>query len=78
MVVGDQHHAPAALPLGKRLGTHVQEVGWAPESVQTGAENFATTGIRPWTSPASYAIPAHEKVQLTVKFLLFIISCYTG
>ena len=49
MVVGGQHHATAALPPGKRLGTLVQEVVWAPGSVWTGAENLAPTGTRPRT-----------------------------
>jgi len=46
-VVGGQRYAPAALPPGKRLGTLVQEAGWAQGSVWTGAENLAPTGIRP-------------------------------
>ena len=46
MTVGDQRHAPAALPPGKRLGTHCVGgwVGWGP--VLTCAENLAPTGIR--------------------------------
>ena len=30
----------------ERPGTHVQEAGWAPGPVWTGAENLAPTGIR--------------------------------
>jgi hypothetical protein len=30
---------------GKKMGPIVQEVGWAPGSVWTGAENLAPTGI---------------------------------
>ena len=32
MVVGCQHHAPAALPSGKDTVAIVQEAGWAPGS----------------------------------------------
>ena len=46
MGLGGQRHAPAALPAGKRLGTHFIG-GWvAPGPVRTGAEHFAYTGIR--------------------------------
>jgi hypothetical protein len=45
MEVGDQRHAPAALPPGKRPGTHCIE-GWVGSGpVWTGAENLAPTGI---------------------------------
>ena len=46
-VVGERH-APATLPPppGKDPVSIVQEAGWAPGSVWTGAENFAATGIR--------------------------------
>ena len=44
--VGGQHHALAALPLGKRPGTHCIG-GWvATGPVWRGAENLAPTGIR--------------------------------
>jgi len=66
MVVGGQRYGPAALPRVKRFGTLVQEVGWGPGSVWTGAENLAPTGLD--LGPSSYAIPAHEKVILTIKF----------
>ena len=39
--VGGQHHAPAALPPGKDPVPIVQEAGWAPGPVWTGAENLA-------------------------------------
>ena len=41
MVVGGQHHAPAALPSGKVPVPIVQEAGWAPGPVWTGVENLA-------------------------------------
>jgi len=44
--VGGERHIPPALPSGKRRGTHLQEAGWAPGPVWTGAENFAPTGVR--------------------------------
>ena len=40
------HHAPAALYLRKTPVSIVQEAGWAPGPVWTGAENLAATGIR--------------------------------
>jgi hypothetical protein len=45
MGVGGQRHAPATLP-------NVQENGWAPGPVWTGAENLAHTGIRSPDFPA--------------------------
>jgi len=39
--VGGQRHAPAALPWEREPVTIVQEAGWAPGSVRTGAENLA-------------------------------------
>jgi hypothetical protein len=45
MGVGVQRHAPVALPPGKIIGTLVEEAGWAPGQVLTGAENLAPTGI---------------------------------
>jgi hypothetical protein len=58
-----QHHAPAAFTPGKDLVPIVQEAGWAPEPVWTGAENLATPGFDPRTfQPVAsrytdYAIP---------------------
>jgi len=53
MAVGGQRHAPAALPPGKDPVPVVQEVGWAPGPVWTGAENLAPpTGIRSPDRPA--------------------------
>jgi hypothetical protein len=44
--VRGQRHAPAAFYLGKDHVTIVQEAGWAPGPVWTGAENLGPTGIR--------------------------------
>jgi hypothetical protein len=44
-----QRHAPAALFPGKEPVTIVQEAGWAPGPVWTGAENLAPPGFDPRT-----------------------------
>jgi hypothetical protein len=44
--VGSQRHAPAALPLEKRRGTHCTGDWVGPGPVWTGAENLASTGNR--------------------------------
>ena len=41
MGVGGQRHSPAALPPGKDPVSILQEAGWAPGPVWTGAENLA-------------------------------------
>ena len=46
MGVGGQRHVPAAFTAGKDPLPIVQEAGWAPGPVWTGAENLAPTGIR--------------------------------
>ena len=50
--VRGQPHAPAALCPRKDPVPTVQEVGWAPGPVWTGAENLALTGIRSRDRPA--------------------------
>ena len=53
MGVGGQRHAPAALLSGKEPVPIVQEAGWAPGPVWTGAENLASpSGIRSTGRPA--------------------------
>jgi len=42
----DGRLASAALSSGKELVPIVQEAGWAPRPVWTGAENLVPTGIR--------------------------------
>jgi len=49
--VGGQPHAPAASTPWKDPVPIVQEAGWAPGLVWTGAENFAPTGIRSLVRP---------------------------
>jgi len=60
-MVGGQRHAQNALPPLRRL----QEAGWTPRPVRTGAENLACAGIRcpdrQSRSESIYrAIPAHK------------------
>jgi hypothetical protein len=45
MGVFGQHHAPTALPQGNDPVPIVEEVGWAPGPVWTGAENLTPIGI---------------------------------
>ena len=47
--MGGQRHDQAALPARRDPVPIVQEAGWAPGSVWTGAENFATPGFDPRT-----------------------------
>ena len=65
MEVGGQRHAPAAFTPGKDPVPIVQEAGWAPGPVWTGAENLAPPpGFDPQTvQPVAdrytdYVIPA--------------------
>jgi hypothetical protein len=50
--MGGQRHAPAALLPGKDSVPIVQEDGWAPGPVWTGAANLDPTGIRSPDRPA--------------------------
>ena len=56
MGVGGQRHIPAAFTPGKDAVPIVQEAGWAPGPVWTGAENLAPTGIR---SPDAFTKATH-------------------
>ena len=49
MEVGGQRHAPAEFTPWKDPVPIVQEAGWAPGPVWTGAENLALTGFDPRT-----------------------------
>jgi len=53
--VGSQRHALAIIPPGKDPVPIVQEAGWAPGPVWTGAENLASTAIRSPDRPARIA-----------------------
>jgi len=52
MGVGGQHHAQGRFTPGKDPVPILQEAGWAPRQVWTGAENIASTGIRSPDLPA--------------------------
>jgi len=52
MGVGGQRQAPAAFTPGKDPVPIIQEAGWAPGPVWTGAENLVPTGIRSPDRPA--------------------------
>ena len=52
MGMGGQRHAPAAFTPEKDPVPIIQEAGWAPGPLWTGAENLAPTGIRSPDSPA--------------------------
>jgi hypothetical protein len=53
MEYGGQRHVPAApYPRERDPVPYVQEVGWVPGLVWTGAENLTPTGIRYLDSPA--------------------------
>ena len=82
-----QRHAPAALYPGKDPVPIVQEAGWAPRPVWTGAENLAPTRIlspvRPARSQSLYRLryPAHNKLRnwylnfyCTEKHFIFLLS----
>ena len=64
--MGGQRHAPTALRLGKRIGTHcTQEAGWAPGAVLTGAENspppeFDPRTVQPIASRFVISVGGHE------------------
>ena len=74
-----QHHASAALPLGKDPVPIVQEAGWTPGPVWTGAENLAPTGIRSPNRPASSELlyrlsyPSRHLNQQTL--LILVLLC---
>jgi hypothetical protein len=52
MGVGGQYQRPGRFTPGKNPVPIVQEAGWAPGPVWTGAENLASTGIRSPDRPA--------------------------
>jgi hypothetical protein len=70
MGVGGQRHAPAAFTPGIDLVPIVQEAGWAPGPVWTGAENldpplgFNPRAVQPVASCYTHcAIPAPKKTK---------------
>jgi len=65
--VRGQRHAPAALPPGKEPVPIVQEAGWAPGPVWTGAENLAPHGD-------SIPGPSSDSIILQVNGLQFLLE----
>ena len=66
-----QRHAPAALYPGKDPVPIVQEAGWAPGPVWTGAENLATAGIRyrgPFSPNLCYFNSPQKRLLKTFSF----------
>jgi hypothetical protein len=53
--VGGQRHAPTAFTPGKDTVPIVQEAGWAPGPVWTGAENLVPP---PWFEPGTVQLIA--------------------
>jgi len=51
-----QPHAPAAFTPGKDPVPIVQEAGWAPGPVWTGAENLAPPGFDPRTYQLCFSV----------------------
>jgi len=52
MGVGRPHHAPTALPEKDILVSILEDTGWAPRTVWTGAENLAHARIQSPDRPA--------------------------
>ena len=68
MTVGGQLHAPAALSPGNDPVPIVQEAGWAPGPVWTGAENLAVTGIRSPDRPARSVVAIPTELSRPTTF----------
>jgi len=74
-----QRHAPAALYPGKELVIIVQEAGWAPGPVWTGAENLALTGIRSPGRPArGQSLYRLRPTVLVIHFIETSIDYFPG
>ena len=65
-----QRRATAALYPGKDSVLIVQEAGWAPGPVWTGAENLASTGIR---SPDRPARSQYKRNVIVAKLFYFVL-----
>jgi hypothetical protein len=66
-----QRHAPAVFTPGKEPVPIIQEYGWAPGPVWTGAENLAPTGIRSPDRPARSQLLYRQSYPAHYSFLLF-------
>ena len=67
--VRGQRHAPAALNPGKDSIPIVQEAGWAPGSVWTGAENPTQIGIRSPDRPAHSSVPVPTELPVPPSYM---------
>jgi hypothetical protein len=80
MGVGGQRHAPAAFTLEKDPVPIVQEAGWTPGPVWTGAENLAPLGFDPRTFQpiasryTDWATPAPNKSIAWLEKIFFIFN----
>lgn len=60
MEIGGQCHAPVSVPWETELAPTVQEAGWTPGLVWTGAENIYPQTVQPIVSlNTNYVIPVH-------------------
>ena len=71
-MVRGQRHAAAALFPGKAPVPILQEVGWVPGPVWTGAENLAPTGIR---SPDQ---PVRSQSLYQLSYPAYLTECKTA
>jgi len=79
MLVGGQRHALPTLSRGKDAVPIVQEAGWVPGPIWTGAKNLACTTIQSPDRPArseslyrlSYRCPPKKKIG----FFVLMLSC---
>ena len=74
--VGGQRHAPGRFTPGTDPVPFLQEAGWAPGPIWTGAENLAPTGIRspdcPAHSKSLYRLRSPGPSETTVPFHLYL------
>jgi hypothetical protein len=56
----------------------VQEAGWAPQPVWTGAENLTSTGIRSPDHPACSQLLYHHATQTTMLCEFYVYSFHSG
>jgi len=74
MEVGDQRHAPAALPRERDPVPAVQEAGWAPGPAWKGAENLPPPQRDSIPRPSSPSLYRPTRVKLKRRKLLWRYS----
>jgi hypothetical protein len=71
MGMGGQRHAPVALPQQRDPVHIVQEAGWDPRPVSTGAGNFGTIGIltaeRPARNKSLYVTTLTRRMMVNIR-----------